>query len=328
MLKYVFLFLLLITACKKQEKPCTLSDEILMTPLNLEIERMEILFFDSVDQDLDLFLEDHGVFVRDFLQESAYENRDELLEELNYMRTDESFQELYGEVMTHFSDISEIERDLENAFRYIKYYYPEFKVPRVYTFVSGFSSDIFINEEILVIGLDYFLPASHRFQPTDLPQYIAERYQKDYLVPNIVMAISSRFNKSDLKDKTLLAEMIYYGKAYHFTKSILPCVKDEYIIGYTNEEIMACYANEEMIWTHFIENELLFITNPFDVRKYTGEAPFTDAISPDAPGRIGRWLGWNIVDDYRFNKNVTLQELMADTDADKIFRQSGYKPRL
>jgi hypothetical protein len=143
----------------------------------------------------------------------------------------------------------------------------------------------------------------------------------------IVTAISSKFNRTDLKESSLLAEMIYYGKAYHFTKAILPCTPDTFIIGYSEKEVAASFANEELIWSHFVENELLFETNPFVIRKYTGEAPATDEISPDAPGRIGRWLGWNIVDDYRYKNDVSLQELMAETNTDKIFRQSGYKPR-
>src|SRR5690606_40527333 len=87
---------------------------------------------------------------------------------------------------------------------------------------------------------------------------------------------------------------------------MLPCTSYEYIIGYTEKEIADSYANEELIWSHFIENQLLFETNAFVIRKYTGEAPFTDEISMDAPGRLGRWIGWNIVDDYRFNNNLSI----------------------
>jgi hypothetical protein len=143
----------------------------------------------------------------------------------------------------------------------------------------------------------------------------------------IVLAISSKYNSINPQETTLLSEMIYYGKAYHFVKAILPCTSDQYIIGYTPEEIAECYDNEEFIWAHFVENELLYETNPFEIRKYIGEAPFTDAISTKAPGRLGRWLGWNIVDDYQVGQDVTLPDLMAESDSEKIFRQSGYRPR-
>jgi hypothetical protein len=229
-------------------------------------------------------------------------------------------------VAKEFADIADIKGELEQAFAYLKSYYPNFKAPKVYTYVSGFGIDLLVEENMLVIGLDYFLPSDHAFQ-LDLPKYIADRYERKYLVPMIVLAMSSRYNEIDPKDNTLLAEMIYYGKAYHFVKSILPCTSDQYLIGYTPEQIQACWDNEDVIWAHFIENELLFETNPFEIRKYIGEAPSTDAISPDAPGRIGRWIGWNIVEEYAVQQDLSLPELMREADAKKLFKDSGYRPR-
>lgn len=322
------LLTLALFSCKKSTEDCQLDEDILSVDLSVEIERLEDAFFQAKDQESILRLfEAHPLFAERMLFLDSYSSPEELADEILMANQDTLMLELYDEVKAHYPDIVELERDLEYAFKYIQYYFPEFKVPTVYTFVSGFSSDIYLDEEILVIGLDYFLPFEHRFQPPEIPQYISKRYQKEYIVPTVVTAISSVFNKTNLRESTLLAEMIYYGKAYHFTKSILPCTSDQYIIGYTEDEIVACFANEDFIWAHFVEEDLFFETNPFEIRKYTGEAPSTDEISPDAPGRIGRWLGWNIVDDYRFNNSFSLPELMMETDTDKIFRQSGYKPR-
>lgn len=324
----LLILLFVAFSCNKKQATCELSEEILQVPVEVNIIRMEKKMYESPSEKNILeVLDAHPEFTQQFLQEDLYESRKTLATELARTNQDTSFQELYQEVMIHFKDIEDIETELENAFKYVRYYYPEFKIPKVYTFVSGFSTDIFINDETIVIGLDFFLPANHRFQPGDLPQYITKRYQKKYIVPTIITALSSRFNATDLNNKTLLAEMIYYGKAYHFVKTMMPCTSEEYIIGYSKEEIQSSYANEELIWSHFIENELLFETNPFEIRKYTGEAPFTDAISMEAPGRLGRWIGWNIVDDYRFNNSMTINELMKEKDADLIFRQSGYRPR-
>jgi gliding motility-associated lipoprotein GldB len=325
---FLLVILLFTVSCKKKPASCELSDEILQVSLDVHIKRMETkLYTTSSKEEVSRILANNPAFTQQYLQEDIYPNREALVTELIQINQDTSMQELYEEVMIYYNDISALENELENAFKYIRYYFPEFKVPQVYTFMSGFSTDLFIDEEIIVIGLDYFLPATHRFQPNDLPKYITERYQKEYIVPTIMVALSSRFNETDLHDNTLLAEMIYYGKAYHFVKTMMPCTSDEFIIGYSQEEIAASYANEELIWSHFIENELLFETNPFEIRKYTGEAPFTDAISMEAPGRLGRWIGWNIVDDYRANNSLTINEVMEEEDADMIFRQSGYRPR-
>jgi gliding motility-associated lipoprotein GldB len=327
--KPIFLvFIILITfACGKKETTCELDEAILDQDINLQITRLEDEFFGAkTADDYKFLMEKHPEFVKEYLQLDLYPNSDSLIVELLTIHQDSTMRTLYDSVKLEFQNFSQIEKDLENAFKAIKYNFPEFQIPKVYTFVSGFNSDLIVTEELIVIGLDYFLPATHTFQP-DQPRYLADRFEAAYIVPMLVTVISSRFNSTNPADKTLLAEMIYYGKSYYFTKAILPCTSDQYIIGYTPDQIVESFDNEEYIWAHFIENELLYETNPFELRKYVGEAPFTDEISTKAPGRIGRWLGWNIVEDYMMNNEASLSDLMGEYNAEKIFRQSGYRPR-
>ncbi len=324
---YLIPVLFLTFACGKKNETCELDPEILDQELDLNITRLEDEFFAAKSvQDFTFLLDKYPDFAEVYLEKDNYPSPDSLVSSLLAIHQDSAMRVLYDSVKVEFPNISDVESDLTNAFKYIKHYFPEFKIPKVYTFVSGLNSDLVVTEDIIVIGLDYFLPATHAFQP-DIARYMAERYEKPYLVPMIILAISSQFNAVDPKDNTLLSEMIYYGKAYHFVKAIMPCTSDQYIIGYTPDEISECYDNEEFIWSHFVENELLYETNPFEIRKYIGEAPFTDAISTKAPGRLGRWLGWNIVDDYQANRAVTLPELMQESNSETIFRQSGYRPR-
>ncbi|MCH7407986.1 gliding motility lipoprotein GldB [Belliella sp. DSM 111904] len=327
-LPFVFFCIILIEGCRPKDESCQLDDAILEAGDDVNIERLEGLFYEaSSESEILYLLEEYSVFAAKFLQQEAYESKEVLAKDLWVTNQDTLMQELYSEVKKEFQSLEDLERELNQAFAYIKYHFPDFKAPKVYTFLTGFNVDLYVSEEMIVIGLDYYLPKTHKFQPPELPQYITDRYESEYIVPMIATAISSRYNAVDLSQSTLVADMIFYGKAYHFVKSVMPCIADEFIIGYSSEEIAACYANEEFIWTHFVENDLLYTTNPFEIRKYTGEAPATDEISPDAPGRVGRWLGWNIVDDFRFNNGMSLDELMQEKDADRIFRQSGYKPR-
>ncbi|MDP2041365.1 MAG: gliding motility lipoprotein GldB [Algoriphagus sp.] len=319
--------LILVFACGKKNQTCELDPDILDQDIDLSITRLEDEFFGAnTVKDYLFLLDKHPEFAEVYLQESMYFSPDSLAASLLEIHQDSALRVLYDSVKVEFADISDIETDLKNAFKSVKYYFPDFKIPKVYTFVSGFNSDLIVTDDMIVIGLDYYLPADHSFQP-DIARYMAVRYEREYLVPMIVLAISSRYNITDPTNNTLLSEMMYFGKAYHFVKAIMPCTSDQFIIGYTPEEIAECFENEEFIWAHFVENELLYQTNPFEIRKYIGEAPFTDAISTKAPGRLGRWLGWNIVDDYQSNQNVDLAVLMMEWDVEKIFRQSGYRPR-
>jgi gliding motility-associated lipoprotein GldB len=314
-------------SCQKTDTGCALDPDRLATRVDLDIVRLEQSFFASrSEKEVRYLLEKYPEVASLVLDEESYSNRDSLVQQLLRVHGDSSMMALNAAVRKEFADISDIKQELEQAFAYLQSYYLDFKVPKVYTYVSGFGIDLLVEEEILVIGLDYFLPSDHAFQP-DLPRYIASRYDRKHLVAMIVLALSSRYNEVDPADNSLLAEMLYYGKAYHFVKAILPCTEDQYIIGYTPEQIASSWDNEDLIWAHFVENELLFQTNPFEIRKYIGEAPATDAISPEAPGRLGRWIGWNIVEEYQTKQDLSLAELMAEADAKKMFKDSGYRPR-
>ena len=64
---------------------------------------------------------------------------------------------------------------------------------------------------------------------------------------------------------------------------------------------------------------------------YLTDGPFTPGLgdkSESAP-KLGIWIGWQMVKKYMVeNPDVTLQKLMADTDAQKILTKSKYKPKI
>ncbi len=152
------------------------------------------------------------------------------------------------------------------------------------------------------------------------------RYQKEYIVPAIVFAISDHYNATNRTDQTMLADMVYYGKGYVFTKTMLPAVSDSLIIGYSDRQLTETFNAQDIIWAHFIDNQLIYQTNPAIKARYLNERPFTAEIGQRCPGAIGRWLGWRIVGRYHDeHDNVGIADLMRNTDARQIFEQSGYK---
>lgn len=109
---------------------------------------------------------------------------------------------------------------------------------------------------------------------------------------------------------------------------VMPCVPDSIIIGYTSPQIQEVENNMDIIWSYFIENKLFYETNSLEIHRFTGEAPKVAVIGEKCPGRIGRYIGWQIVKTYMDkNPEVTLKELMKETDAAKIFKLSKYKPK-
>lgn len=239
---------------------------------------------------------------------------------------------LYRDCRKVWGDFSEQKKEIEQAFRYMKYYYPDFKEPEVYTMVSGFGhfgfgGDMLDFDNFIVVGLDYFAGEACTYRPPEMPNYLLRRYRPQYMVPFMMRVLTDRYNKVNVKEPDMLNEMIAFGKAYYATKRVLPHVSDTLLIGYTGQELANVQHNEANIWAHFVKNELFYEKNRLRKGKYCGERPHVNEIDADCPGRIGQWLGWKLVHTYmERHPETTLPQLMAEQDARKLFEGSRYRP--
>lgn len=297
-------------------------------PVEVKIIRLEQELFESQSRgEVKAFLQENKLFAQKFLDADQYPADSILVDQLYALVNNQSLDTVYQETQQVFEDMEGIRQDFETAFQYIKYYYPDFEAPTIYTMVTGFGKDLYISEEMIVIGLDFFLGPDASYRPVKVPNYILRRYTPRHIVPTCMLLLSQRFNQTDPQDNTLLADMIYYGKSYYFTDFVLPDTPDSVLIGYTAEEMAGVEANEKAVWTHFLSNELLYETSPVVKKKYLDERPATLEIGNKAPGRIGTWLGWQIVKSYMEERDeLTLRELMEQQQARKILEEARYRP--
>ena len=327
-MRYGILFIIILfffSGCK--DKSCELPEEIEAIPVEVKIDRLEQAFFEiESKEEVAKFLNTNPVFAEKFLQRSQYPSDSNLINSLYGLATNPALDTLAQEAKNKFGDMQQEQEQLQTAFKVIKHHYPDFYVPEVKTFVSGLSQDLYISDSLLVLGIDFFIGKEATYKP-NVYEYIQKRYERPNMVPAALLLFSNKFNETAVKERNLLSEMINTGKAYYFVESILPCVPDSAIIGYPSQTIADVHHNEGRIWAYFLEEELLFDHNPFTLNKYIGERPSTPEIDKSAPGRIGTWVGWQIVRKYmERNPDVTLPELMANTDYRKIFNESKYKP--
>lgn len=244
--------------------------------------------------------------------------------------THPAFDTLLMETKKVFGDGHELKGEFQNAFANLKYYYPNFKAPRIETVITGLEADIFVSDSLIIIGLDYYLGRKAKYRPNAY-EYIAKRYEKNFVVPSalLLLGIETKYDRVNMEDRTVLAEMIGYGKAYYFAKHMLPCTPDSAFIGYSAIEIEGAKENQDRIWKTFVDKEALFSISQADKQKYISERPHTLEVSPDCPGRIGLWVGWQIVNEFaRRNPDISLPELMQISDAQKILRGSKYSTSI
>lgn len=263
-----------------------------------------------------------------FFRRSDYPNDSLFINELYRRFTNPHLDTLLFEVKRVFGDERELKKEFELAYTNLLYYYPDARVPRVITAISGLDTDMVVTDTLIIIGLDFYLGKGARFRP-NMYEYLLRQYTPQNIVPSVMLlnGISDQYNVTDPSDKTILADMIAYGKSFYFAKHMLPCVPDSIFIWYSQEEMEGARANQDLIWYRFIEDQVLYSTSHLIKQRYLADRPKTVEVGEKCPGRIAQWVGWEMVKSYMMtHPETTLQQLMQLSNADKLFKESKYKP--
>jgi hypothetical protein len=246
--------------------------------------------------------------------------------------SDKQNNEVYALTKKVFADTRPIEEGLQEAFSHYLYYFPGRAVPSVFTCITGFNNSIITGDSVLGIGLDRYLGSDCEYYPRlDIYKYIAARMTPENIVPDCIYGWGTSewdFSQLGYSADNVLSEIIHQGKLKYFERCMLPETSDEIIFGYTPDQMKFCRNNESQMWQYLIENNLLFRSDQFTIRKLTGEAPFTTYFTKESPGRAAVWLGFRIVESYMIkNPGIKINEMIRNTDVQSILEKAKYSPQ-
>ncbi len=238
-------------------------------------------------------------------------------------------QELFAETQKIYDDLLPLKNQLNSLFKHIKYYNSRFKEPDVVTLLSNidYESRVIYADSLLLISLDVYLGKQHRFY-VDYPKYIKENNTKEHLVVDVANAIINKQVHPSNK-RRFIDKMIFEGKKMYLLDLYLPNISDQEKIGYSSDKFNWANANEQQIWMYFIDRKILFSTDLNLNARFLENAPFSKFYMEQdnlSPGKIGVWLGWQIVRSFMEKNDVSLQELLKMNE-DEIFKKSNYKPK-
>lgn len=328
----ILFFLTLLWSCANEpDEKCAFIPDTQGVTIDLKWESLEAALpaIRSKKELVDFFSQQPAL--RDgFFNRSAYPNDSVFINQLYERFTNPHIDTLLMETQKIFGDGAALKKQFRDAFANMKYYYPDFEVPEVKTVITGLETDLLVSDSLIIIGLDHYLGPGAKYQP-NMYEYMKRRYHKDFIVPSVMLlyGIDARYNAIDPEDRTVLADMIAYGKAYHFAKQMTPCVPDSVLIGYTAEETRGSREYESLIWSRLVEDQVLFSTSAQVKQKYIIERPKTLEVGENCPGRIGQWVGWQMVKKYSETyPDKSLKEVMSIDRAAQLFKLSGYKPQI
>ncbi|NNE25507.1 MAG: hypothetical protein HKN09_01570 [Saprospiraceae bacterium] len=274
------------------------------------------------------------------LMAMPFENQDSFYRYVREFVAAEPIRKLQSSVDQVYANEDHIVKELKQACRYLRYYFPDKTLPSFYTFITefGYQNIIFSDgdrdapRDGIGIGLDFFLGENYEYKTLDprnpaFSDYITRAYNKDHVVKkSLEVWINDALGNPP--GKRFIDQMIYNGKRLYLLNKVLPFIQDTVIFEYTPEQLAWVEANELEMWSFFLDNELLYQTDQRKNIKYLNPAPHSPGMPPQAPGRTANYIGWKIVDAYmNRNKDKSLQDLIAMQDAQELMQLSKYKPR-
>ncbi len=334
---YGFFLIIALASCREEKQV-----DVSHIDVDITIERfdkaMDSLRSGNIVEKNRDWLAHYGYFYVDYMQymleagNPADSSR--LAEVLRQIIATADFDALKEAVYTTYPDMKVQEAGLTDAFRHLKYHFPEIDIPRFIAFFSGFAVQTPVGEGYMGIGLDMFLGADSKFYPAlreSIPHYLSRRFTPENVVPRVVESYirEERYTQDEL-DVSLLQHMVYHGKVLYLMEKVMPSVPDSLKIGYSKQQWDWANRFERDVWAWFLQENLLYETDYHRIQKYFGEAPFTPELGErnESAPKLGMFIGWKIVRKYMDRyPETTCKELLELTDAQAILDKARYRGR-
>lgn len=314
-----FILLLFFTGFLSCSKSDNKKVDISEIQIDIDVKRFEQKFYTSPPEKLNELKAQFPYLFPELNPDSVWINKMQNKDE----------QELFAASQKTYDNFSSETEQLETLFKHIKYYYSNFNEPKVITILSNvdYNNNVVLVDSLLFISLDIFLGKDSEIYQ-EFPNYVKQNYTKEHLI----VAVAEKFAATKIppaQSKSYISRMIQEGKKMTLTQAFLPNVSNAEIIGYTKEQYTWAEKSEVEIWKYFIQNLMLYSTDSELSARFIDEAPFSKFFleaDKDSPGKIGVWFGWQIVEAYLKNNDVTIQQVLLK-DNEEIFKRSKYKPK-
>jgi len=265
-----------------------------------------------------------------------FENQDTFFNKISRILEASEIKVLQDTIEYSYKNTNDVEAQVKMACKYLKYYFPNFRIPNFYTFQTefGYQNIIFpdIDKDGIGIGLDLFLGENFDYKYLDpsnpsFSDYLTRSYNKEHL-PKKSMELIVLDLIGDPPGKRFVDFVINNGKKLYVLEKLLPFVSDTVIHEYSNKQMEWVKSNELEIWSFFLEKELLYATDHLLFNKYISPSPNSPGMPVGAPGQTANYIGLQIVKSYmRRNPDKNLQDLMKFKDAQKLLELAKYKPK-
>ena len=294
----------------------------------VKIKRFEKVIFGSPADELpDILKKQHSEYaplISGDLNDPMY------VRNLTEFANDPQMKDVYNTVQRRYPDLGWLEQGLATAMDKARKLFPDLGINHYYTLILGtfdYQSRVICMDSFLAIDISqYVIDELRVYNYYNMPMYMVEMLDSAHLLPDCMAAVGIGLLPRNYAPQSMLDFMITNGKVLYFLDQVLPDLPQELKIRYTPQQWGWAVENESNIWGYLLQNQLLYDTDWNRIRGFVNEGPQTPQFSNSAP-RLADFIGLQIITQYMENNKVSLPELFANTDSQKILTQSKYKPQ-
>ena len=332
-ISFLFVCTILFSCNEKSTAP-----DVSGISIETNLHRFEKDFFsidtNNISQSLNILSKKYPDFLNDYLYQilNCEQSTDSVMRCVKLFIRD--YQPIYQASQQMFPSFKKQQDDIVQALKYVHYYFPAYALPKnIFTYIAPvetYSSVLTVNG--LGIGLQLYLGDTSLFYNNGYvqeiyPQYQVRRFKPEYISVNCIKNITDDIYPEQNKGGPLVYQIIEAGKRLYMLDMFLPYLADSLKTGYTKNQLDGCFKNEAFIWNYFLQNNLLFASDPMQLRDYLQDGPKTEALGQASPGFIGQFIGRQIIRKWmEKNPKISLQELL-NTPAKNIYEEAKYKPK-
>jgi len=320
LLKFIYFLLLTFLSVLSCEREDRTEAEINNIKIDVTLERFDSAFATATKDDLrKLKLDFPFMFSKDYYDYFWIQQMKDTLQ-----------LKMQEEVFKKFPNLNTETKEITSLFKHLKYYFPQFKAPRVVSVATNvdFRNKVIVTDTVTILPLTNYLGKDHFFYQ-GIQAYIAQDLEPKFMVVDLADKYAQYFTFQKRRT-TFLDDLIYEGKLLYFKDKVIPFKTDAQKLRYTDAQYSWTKVNEEYIWRYFVDKELLYSTDTKLPSRFINPAPFSkfylEHIDTESPGEIGKYIGWQIVRAYMENNTVSFKQMLTKS-TQEIFDNAKYKPR-
>lgn len=202
------------------------------------------------------------------------------------------------DVEKSLSDLTALEAQLGQVCGSIDANYPAAHISDIYGVISPYRQGIVTSDSTVLVvtnlylGADY--PGYRGFDEYFRSTRVSERIPYD--VAEAALAAGYPYRGGD--NPTALSRMLYQGALVYCVMSTMLHPDAAMALGVTSDQFNWLNQHRADIWRTFIDRNMLYSTIALDADKLVAPAGHSPWLHPDAPGRVGRYVGLEIVCSY------------------------------